>query len=129
MKEKRCLISIETKEAKALKAMREFRGVSVRRLSEKLNMSHSAVHQLETGRANIQDEYIQRFIAALNYTSRDWSIFLCETHELDELKQKCLTLVHEMQPYQFKKIYQLLLEFKQANGLNLVTLILINSLS
>ena len=41
MKEKRCLISIETKEAKALKAMREFRGVSVRSLSEKLRMSHN----------------------------------------------------------------------------------------
>ncbi len=128
MKEKRCLISIETEESKALRAMREFRGVSVRKLSEKLKLSHSAVHQFETGRANIPDEYIQRFLSVLSFSKRDWDLFLNEKHEFDELKQKCLSLVHEMEPSHFKKIYQLLLDFKQAKGLNLICLILINSL-
>lgn len=126
MKGKRCYISIETKESKALKAMREFRGVSVRKLSEKLQMSHSAVHQLESGRANIQDEYIQKFLAALGFTRSDLNLFLSEKHEFDELKQKCLCLVHEMEPAHFKKIYQLLQDFKKVGGgLALVCLILI----
>ncbi len=128
MKEKRCLISIETNESMALKAMREFRGVSVRKLSEKLKLSHSAVHQFETGRANIPDEYIQRFLSVLSFSKRDWNLFLSERHELDGIKQKCLCLVHEMEPSHFKKIYQLLLEFKQSKGLNLISLILINCL-
>lgn len=45
-------------EAQALKELRINSDLSLRKLAEKMNYSFTRVHQMETGRDNISDEYI-----------------------------------------------------------------------
>jgi transcriptional regulator with XRE-family HTH domain len=108
MNVKRCKKIIETKESKALLAMRNYRGVSIRDLSRRLKKSHTAVHQYETGRAEINGEYINLFLKELNYSKEDWNLFLKENDEVEELRIKCLELVHGIEASRLDGIYRVL---------------------
>jgi transcriptional regulator with XRE-family HTH domain len=63
-----------TKESEALKKLRMLSGLSVRKLADELNVSHTLVSHLELGRANVNGAYIEKFLKTLNYSNEDWEI-------------------------------------------------------
>lgn len=65
-----------TRESKALKRMREMKGLSVRKLAELLNVSHTLVSHLELGRANILEAYVDKFLSALGCSWEEWRTVL-----------------------------------------------------
>jgi len=67
------IISI-TKESEALKKLRILSGLSVRKLADELNVSHTLVSHLELGRANVNESYVENFLKALKFTYEDWEI-------------------------------------------------------
>ena len=67
------IISI-TKESEALKKLRELSGLSVRKLADKLNVSHTLVSHLELGRANVNESYVEKFLKTLKFSFEDWEI-------------------------------------------------------
>jgi transcriptional regulator with XRE-family HTH domain len=69
---KRNHLIIETKESNALKALRINTGFSLRMLSDKMNLSKTRVHQIETGRDQIEPKYIENFLLALDLSWDDW---------------------------------------------------------
>lgn len=71
---KRTKIIIETRQSKTLKQMRKMSGLSVRKVADLLNVSHTLVSHLELGRANISEAYIDQFLKALNLSWEDWNI-------------------------------------------------------
>lgn len=101
---KRTKIVIKTKEAEALKRLREFRGISVRKLADLMGKSHTMVNHLELGRANINQEYIHSFLKHLSFTQEDWENFMGgtkkrihaeESKALEECIRKLRTLSNE----------------------------------
>lgn len=109
MTTKRCLQVKETKESKALKAMREFRGKSVRELATVLEISHASVHQFETGRADITDEYRNRFLTCLGFTQTEWGMFLEDEQNIEAIRSRCLRLLHEINPAKLNRVYDFIL--------------------
>jgi len=71
---KRTKIINVTRESKALKQMRMMKGLSVRKVADLLNVSHTLVSHLELGRANISEAYLDNFLGALDLTWDDWKI-------------------------------------------------------
>src|SRR5690606_3548177 len=71
---KRTKIINVTKESKALKQIRMMKGLSVRKVADLLNVSHTLVSHLELGRANINESYIDKFLDALELSREDWTI-------------------------------------------------------
>lgn len=65
-----------TKESKALKQLRMMKGLSVRKLANLLNVSHTLVSHLELGRANITEAYIEKFLEAVALSLEDWNVAL-----------------------------------------------------
>lgn len=63
-----------TKESEALKKLRTMTGLSVRKVADRLGVSHTLVSHLELGRANIQEVYIEKFLVALDLSWEDWTI-------------------------------------------------------
>lgn len=109
MTTKRCLQIKETKESKALKAMREFRGKSVRELATVLGISHASVHQFESGRADITDEYRNRFLTNLGFTQDEWGMFLEDEQNIEAIRGRCQRFLHDSCPLKLKKIYNYIL--------------------
>lgn len=67
------IISI-TKESEALKKLRMLSGLSVRKLADELNVSHTLVSHIECGRANVSESYVEKFLKVLNFSREDFEI-------------------------------------------------------
>lgn len=65
IKQRRCNHKVMTKEASALKFMRESRSLSLRRAGNLLGVSDSTISHLENGRADLQTEIVMKL--KLNY--------------------------------------------------------------
>ncbi|MFP5491417.1 MAG: helix-turn-helix domain-containing protein [Bacteriovoracia bacterium] len=105
MKKRRADYVLETSETKALRAMREYRGISVRELGDLLKKSHTSIHSLENGKANVEASYVDAFLAALNFTRRDWETFKKAGEKIDELRHDCLRLLYEAHPERISAIH------------------------
>lgn len=88
---KRSRLVIKTKEAEALMKLRRLKGLSVRKTADLLGVSHTLVHHLEIGRANISQRYIDNFLKTLNYSSGDWKLFLQPGQKNKKLISKKIT--------------------------------------
>ena len=67
---KRNLEIFETNESRALRRLRIEHGLSIRKLAERLELSPTRVTQMEVGREDIQDLYIDKFLAVLDMTKQ-----------------------------------------------------------
>lgn len=65
-----------TKESNALKQLRTMKGLSVRKVADLLDVSHTLVSHLELGRANISEAYLEKFLKELDLNWEDWKIAL-----------------------------------------------------
>jgi len=73
---KRNLEIIETNESRALRRLRIEHGLSIRKLAERMELSPTRVTQMEVGREDIKDPYINKFLAALDMTRQGWLDYL-----------------------------------------------------
>ena len=88
--------------------MREFRGVSVRKLAGEMGISHASVHQFETGRADFTQVYLEKFLKALGYSIEEWEMFLSNDEDIEGLKAKCFEILNSASPSRIKEIYRIL---------------------
>lgn len=108
---KRNQIISEGPESKALKELRLKAGLGIRKLAERMNYSHTRVHQLESGRDDISDEYIQCFLDATGYSLEDWKYELKGSDPFNELRGKCHEALELVDQNKLKMIYELLSSF------------------
>lgn len=63
-----------TPESLALKELRMQANVSLRKLADELNISFARAHQMESGRENVSEAYIEKFLKTLGLSDEDWKI-------------------------------------------------------
>jgi len=108
---KRNKFVVMSAEAETLKKLRLKSDLSLRKLSDKLNISFARVHQLESGRENISEEYIDKFLAALSLNRDDWNFAIGGRDEIYDLREKCHHILDSIQPSKLELIYELLSNF------------------
>jgi len=95
-------------ESVTLKEMRENAGLSIRKLADLMDLSFSRVHQMESGRENVSEEYVRKFLKA---TGHSWAEWLKKTDAgkfQDDLRIKCHEALDTIEPYKLHLIYGLL---------------------
>lgn len=102
-------IVIESPESKALKELRLKAGLGVRKLAERMNYSHTRVHQMESGRDEISDEYIQFFLDATGFSWKDWQNEIMGSDPFKVLRDKCHDALDSVEPNKLKMILELLI--------------------
>jgi transcriptional regulator with XRE-family HTH domain len=102
----------ETKESKALKALRIKADLGIRKLAQKMNYSHTRVHQFETGREDITDVYIQIFLEATGFNHEDWSARIGVNKCEFNLRSQCLELLSEIEESKLDLVCALLKNLK-----------------
>jgi transcriptional regulator with XRE-family HTH domain len=105
---KRNQIIKETKESKALKALRIKADLGIRKLAQKMNYSHTRVHQFETGRENINEAYIQIFLEATGFSRDQWQKEAGYAGEFSNLRDQCHDLLQQVNYNKLELIYNLL---------------------
>jgi transcriptional regulator with XRE-family HTH domain len=97
-----------SREAEVLKKMRELRSMSVRNVGDMLNVSFTTVSHMENGRATIHDEYLNKFLEALEFSRADFKEFMGGRLKDEALRLKCLQLVEKMEPSKLEKVFAVL---------------------
>jgi len=95
-------------ESIALKNMRIKAGLGIRKLAERMNYSHTRVHQMESGRDEITDSYIEMFLKATGFSKEDWLIEIKGKDSVNELREKCHKALDEIDQSKLQLIYGLL---------------------
>lgn len=86
---KRNQIIKETAESLALKELRNHSGLSARKLAEQMKVSHTRVYQMESGREDITEEYIEKFLEAVQVSRVDWNKEICILECNGDLSEGC----------------------------------------
>ncbi len=113
---KRTKIVIKTKEAEALKKLREIRGLSIRKLADLMRISHTLVNHLEVGRANISDQHIHKFLEATNFSHQEWQILLkggvkSKKQERSKILEECIFILGQLPEFKMQQIHQIMKKF------------------
>ncbi len=105
---KRNKIIVQTSESFALKELRLMRDLSLRQLAEKLNLSFARVHQMETGREDITDEYVKLFCKKLAVSDHEWSKLTGVSNVDHELLEECFELLRGLNQEKVEAVYEVL---------------------
>jgi transcriptional regulator with XRE-family HTH domain len=105
---KRNRIKIETKESRALKALRIKSGHSLSKLADALKVSKGRVHQYEQGREEINDTYISNFLEATGISASEWNSYIGVDCEFSELREKCIDRLSKIENSKLELVYGLL---------------------
>ena len=109
---KRNKIVKETKESKALKAFRLKSGLSLRKLAERMDLSFARVHQMEVGREDVIDDYIEKFLSVTDFCREDWDLEVGQAKkEIGTLRSKCHGLVDQLDEEKLDLLYGILQNF------------------
>lgn len=108
---KRNQIIKETKESKALKALRIKADLGIRKLAQRMNYSHTRIHQFESGRENINEAYIQIFLEAAGYSLYEWNIEVGAGSTAYSLRDQCHDLLDSIDIEKLELVYGLLKNF------------------
>jgi transcriptional regulator with XRE-family HTH domain len=95
-------------ESAALKEMREKKGHSLRKLAELMDLSFMRVHQMESGRENVNEEYVRKFLKATDHSWEDWNKRTSKKRPQDDLRIKCHEALDTIEPSKLQLIYGLL---------------------
>ena len=106
---KRNKIVKKSPESEALKALRLKADLSVRKLSEVMDISKSRVHQMESGRENISQDYIQKFLDAVQLSWDDWAFQISKKDKIDDLRDTCHELLNSIKPSKLEQAHEVLL--------------------
>ena len=80
----------------------------LRKLADLMDLSFSRVHQMESGKENVTEEYVRRFLKATDYTWEEWIKKTHRTKPSDALRAKCHEALDSIEPSKLKMIYGLL---------------------
>ena len=102
-----------TRESKALKQLRLMKGLSVRKLADRLGVSHTLVSHLELGRANISKSYVDQFLQALVFSRDDWRLALggersSQSMARNKLNKDCMAKIEELPEEKLKLLHSIL---------------------
>jgi transcriptional regulator with XRE-family HTH domain len=95
-------------EAIALKKMRELRSMSVRDVGDLLNVSFTTVSHMENGRATIHEDYVKKFLKALEFSKEDLKKFMAGKFKEESLRLKCFRLIEKMEQSKLEKTFSVL---------------------
>jgi transcriptional regulator with XRE-family HTH domain len=97
-------------ESEALTLRRKQNDISIRKLGELMDLSSSRVHQMESVREKIGEEYILKFLESLKVFRDDWGNYVSLEDKSEELIDKCIFLINKLDEAKMKKTYELLLK-------------------
>ena len=95
-------------ESVTLKEMRENSGLSIRKLADLMDLSFSRVHQMESGRDDVKEEYVRKFLKATDHSWAEWLKKTDEGRFQDDLRIKCHEALDTIEPSKLQLIYGLL---------------------
>ena len=100
----------------ALKELRELHELSIRKLAQRLNLSPTRVHQMESGKEKVSDDYIRLFLNSIDFSLAEWKSFLNEAvHRNKDFRNKCHELIKHLAEDELPNLYELLLLLKVGN--------------
>jgi len=105
---KRSRYKKETQESKALKLLREKKGLSQREAARMIGVPQTVVSHAENGRAYVRDEYVEGFLSSLSYKWEDWDLYVKKSVSDDEIRDKCKDLLNKIKDDRLKLIFELL---------------------
>jgi transcriptional regulator with XRE-family HTH domain len=105
---KRNKIALETAESRALLTLRSKSRLSVRKLAELMGLSKTRISQMEIGRDNISDEYLEKFLTALKLSIEDWEYQINKKDPRSDLRSKCQKILSQLAPSKLEKAYEVL---------------------
>jgi transcriptional regulator with XRE-family HTH domain len=110
---KRTKLVIETPESKTLKKIRLKREISLQKLADKMGVSKSLVHQAESGRADISNEYLKKVLGALDYTFFDFELLAGKRRKEkgSDFREKCLLIIQGLEESKLESLFILLSQF------------------
>jgi len=104
-------IKKETKESMALKKMRKATGLAQRKAALKIGVNQSMVNHCENGRAEISEDYLEKFLEGLNFSREDFEKYReGQESELD-LRSKCKEMIDNLDQEKINILYNLLVNF------------------
>lgn len=101
----------ETPESKALKTFRLNSDLSLRKIANLMEISFTRVHQMEAGKENIPEDYINKFLEALNLTWEDWNSEVKGRDEKQILRDQCHEILDSIEPSKLELIHGILSNF------------------
>lgn len=103
---------IETPITKALKNMRNAKGLSLIKTSRLLGVAESTVNHHENGRTNyVPEEYITHFVQVMGFSMEDWDDFLKGRTSVYDLRLECRNLINKLEREKLKAIHVMLVSF------------------
>lgn len=103
---------IETPLTRALKNMRNAKGLSLIKTSRLLEVPESVINHHENGRTDhVSMEYIKHFVAKMGFTMEDWDDFLKGRTSVYDLRQECRDLISKLDREKLKAIHVMLVSF------------------
>jgi transcriptional regulator with XRE-family HTH domain len=103
---KRNKVILETAESKFLKEARISSGMSLQKLADLLQVSKQQVHLMETGRANISDDYLRLFKEKVGIIAKE-SKPICAQPPKESgpsIKQLCLAKIEKLPAAELEKL-------------------------
>lgn len=105
---KRNKIIKETTESKALKRLRENYGLSLRRLADSMNISFTRVHQMESGRENVNESYIEIFLSAIGSNHSEWNFEISKDDKFYELRLQCYEAINNLENNKLELVHSII---------------------
>ena len=103
---------IETPITKALKNMRNAKGLSLIKTSRLLGVAESVVNHHENGRTDhVPENYINHFVQMMGFSPEDWEDFLKGRTSVYDLRQDCRYLIDKLERDKLKAIHVMLVSF------------------
>lgn len=109
---RRSSYKVETPLTRALKNMRNARGLSLIKTSHLLGVSESVVNHHENGRTDhVPQEYIELFVSKMGFSMEDFEDFLKGRTSVYDLREECKELISKLDREKLKAIHAMLLSF------------------
>lgn len=111
---KRNKISRPTRESEALRTFRKENELSIRKMAERLNLSPTRVHQMESGLDEVNDGYIIQFLEALFISSVEWEQAThSRKNKTKNLRKSCMKIMTSIEDQYILEVYEYLLNISK----------------
>jgi transcriptional regulator with XRE-family HTH domain len=103
----------ETPESKALRNLRVKNDDPLQQTANLVGLSKTRVSQMESGREDISNSYIELFIKALKISYQDWELEIGKENKDDnKLREQCHEIVDQIKSKKLELVFQLLIQMK-----------------
>ncbi|MEX0799277.1 MAG: helix-turn-helix transcriptional regulator [Bacteriovoracaceae bacterium] len=94
-----------TRESETLIKLRKKQGLSLRKLADLMEISFSRVHQMESGRDDLNEEYLEKFLSVLGLNREDWEFHIGANYKIEPLRDQCFEILKTLEPGKLEKAY------------------------